>query len=76
MECVARTEGEMSEAGFAFLCGESKMSLGYGFGGLGDRHNTKYPGTRLLASPCTRLRCLGFFSNVGGTNGFGGNQSC
>ena len=51
----------MSEAGFAFLCGESKMSLGYGFGGLGDRHNTKYPGTRLLASPCTRLRCLGFF---------------
>ena len=65
----------MSGAGFAFLCGESKMSLGYGFGGLGDRHNTKYPGTRLLASPCTRLRCLGF-SNVGGMNGFGGNQSC
>ena len=26
--------------------------------------------------PLARLRCLGFFSNVGGTNGFGGNQSC
>ena len=51
----------MSGAGFVFLCGESKMSLGYGFGGLGDRHNTKYPGTRLLASPCTSSVSWFFF---------------